>query len=796
MMRFTVPLSLLGLALLCAVSASAQTPTSPNANNFVVSLDRVTGLFAPDTIRVGQNVRWMFRYKSDSFNLGVSNGFRVYSTDGATWDSTRIDTVGWRAGDPTPGVAILGKANFDLTMNLTSFSADGHDADTVGLLGAQIALTGMSAPFNDTSFAVTAYKVSTSSHGKHICIDSAFYRPGGTWKWAGLGGLKRTPEWSGPHCYVVHDPNYVPPPNIVVTPDTLRFSATIGGGNPTPQFFQISASGAPLNFTLTEFAPWLIKSPASGSTPRQITASIDITGLTAGVYFDSIRIESGTAPNSPQWKFVRLSLVTPPPTISATPASFLFNAVSTGSNPTPALLTVKNAGGGSLNWSLSHTQSWLSVLPASGVDSAAITVSVDMTGLPLGSYYDTIVVFDPAATNNPVRIPVRFNIASGLPMIVVDSTFNYIIVDTGISSGLSRDLLVRNANGGPMQFDSIKVTSTRLFTVTPSSGATPQNVHVEFKTVGGTEGNNYYDTLFVYSSEASNSPYPVAFLFHYVAGPAILHLSKDTVTFKLYDCSPGYARLYPMDQFQVTNFGHDNPVVVNLVHESPFFTIDFIQGVAPKTFRLQSLFISSLSLGTYYDTIMVTALNAINSPQLVIVKYTKAPPDLAPELMIVESPITIPSQEEGGLKIAEAEVWNANGGCMPWSYAESIPWYTPLVSSGNSGGVVRGLVDPTGYTLGTYADSFYVVAPDATNNPQTVVLIMKIWRFHGDNNWDGYIDISDVLYLVDYLSGVGPGPQPEYAVGDVGCDSMVDIEDVNYLGDYLFLIGPPPCGNP
>jgi hypothetical protein len=61
----------------------------------------------------------------------------------------------------------------------------------------------------------------------------------------------------------------------------------------------------------------------------------------------------------------------------------------------------------------------------------------------------------------------------------------------------------------------------------------------------------------------------------------------------------------------------------------------------------------------------------------------------------------------------------------------------------------------------------------------------------GDANGDGVIDIADVVYLINYLFGGGPAPEP-LEVGDANCDGVVDIADVVYLINYLFTGGPSP----
>jgi len=62
----------------------------------------------------------------------------------------------------------------------------------------------------------------------------------------------------------------------------------------------------------------------------------------------------------------------------------------------------------------------------------------------------------------------------------------------------------------------------------------------------------------------------------------------------------------------------------------------------------------------------------------------------------------------------------------------------------------------------------------------------------GDTNASGFIDIDDIVYLIDYIFTGGPYPQPETAAGDANGSGYVDIDDIIYLVDYIFTGGPPP----
>ena len=64
----------------------------------------------------------------------------------------------------------------------------------------------------------------------------------------------------------------------------------------------------------------------------------------------------------------------------------------------------------------------------------------------------------------------------------------------------------------------------------------------------------------------------------------------------------------------------------------------------------------------------------------------------------------------------------------------------------------------------------------------------------GDVNSDCIVNVSDVVYLINYLFIGGPAPDPLRA-GDVNCDCVINVSDVVYLINYLFIGGPPPVSS-
>jgi parallel beta-helix repeat protein len=62
----------------------------------------------------------------------------------------------------------------------------------------------------------------------------------------------------------------------------------------------------------------------------------------------------------------------------------------------------------------------------------------------------------------------------------------------------------------------------------------------------------------------------------------------------------------------------------------------------------------------------------------------------------------------------------------------------------------------------------------------------------GDVYVDGKIDVSDVVFIINYLFKNGPAPDP-LKKGDVTADGLINVQDVIHLINYLFRFGMPPC---
>ena len=166
-----------------------------SVNQAEISLDHVDGEWTPGYLTTYDPVVFHIRY-TNNYGMdfgGITNGFRVYSPNGATWAPIVIDTVshGW------PDM-------LDFVVRFFNYSITGSGADTVGFSAAKIYSNGLYNGFNEIALTIST-RLDPSQIGKTICLDSSFYPTSGYWIWT---PPSIQPVWDGPHCFII-DPGYL-----------------------------------------------------------------------------------------------------------------------------------------------------------------------------------------------------------------------------------------------------------------------------------------------------------------------------------------------------------------------------------------------------------------------------------------------------------------------------------------------------------------------------------------------------------------------------------------------------------
>jgi len=88
---------------------------------------------------------------------------------------------------------------------------------------------------------------------------------------------------------------------IAHNPASLLFLGSVGQPENTPQVLQITNTGeGSLNWSASCYPSWLTCRPESGSTPAELTVTVNTASMLEGTYDGTIELTSPEATNSPQ----------------------------------------------------------------------------------------------------------------------------------------------------------------------------------------------------------------------------------------------------------------------------------------------------------------------------------------------------------------------------------------------------------------------------------------------------------------------------------------------------------------
>jgi hypothetical protein len=179
---------------------------------------------------------------------------------------------------------------------------------------------------------------------------------------------------------------------------------------------------------------------------------------------------------------------------------------------------------------------------------------------------------------------------------------------------------------------------------------------------------------------------------------------------------------------------------------------------------------------------------------------------------------------EYGAWSSPASFWVNSINQLPAAFALMLPAHGsqvtvahPTFNWGHSSDADR--FDSVTYTFYLSADSLFGTADSAVALPDTeyvyggnlavgsnfwrVAAVDKfggrtyatVFRFQtglpGDASGDGFVNVGDVVYLVNYIFKSGPAPNP-LASGDANGTCDVNVGDAVYLINYIFKSGPVP----
>jgi hypothetical protein len=248
-----------------------------------------------------------------------------------------------------------------------------------------------------------------------------------------------------------------PGPQIGLNPTTLVIDAPEGGPAPAPSTLTVQNTGdGKLKWTATPSASWLHVSPGNGTLNKlasiDLSVSVDLSGLAAGTYTATIRVNDPMAGNGPQDCSVTLH-VNASPRIGLTPGPMTWTAPEGGPDPADQTVTIQNTGGGTLVWTATDNASWLTGTPSSGSLSAGATqdvrLSATVSGLVAGTYTGSWTVSSTNALNSTQSLAMTLHV-SQLPVISISPSTVTFDAPQGGANPSPATLTLSNSGGGSL----------------------------------------------------------------------------------------------------------------------------------------------------------------------------------------------------------------------------------------------------------------------------------------------------------------------------------------------------------
>jgi len=226
-------------------------------------------------------------------------------------------------------------------------------------------------------------------------------------------------------------------PVITLITEPLDLEAVAGVNPPVHEVVIRNDGGVELNWTASSDAAWMTLARGAGTlaagASETDTVVISVDGLEVGGYTGALTF-SGDASNSPQTLAATLS-VTLSPSIALS-GTLEFEEYE-GDDLAALDLTVTNDGGGTLHWTASADEAWVSLSSATGnlVSGANTTfqVTVDGSSLAAGAHTAVITVSG-NADDSPQTADVEFAVVARPTLAAQDVADHLMGVRTSLSA--------------------------------------------------------------------------------------------------------------------------------------------------------------------------------------------------------------------------------------------------------------------------------------------------------------------------------------------------------------------------
>jgi uncharacterized protein (TIGR03437 family) len=361
-----------------------------------------------------------------------------------------------------------------------------------------------------------------------------------------------------------------PPPSLItLSPGSLSFSYIQGNIAPSPQSFGVLSAGGAAAYSVSAGTNtggnWLRVLPGSGQTPGNVSVLLqNLAALSPGTYQGSVTVQPQVSSIAAQTVTVSLQVIAAQPQMKLSTTD-LRRTVNNGSPAVAGFVRVLNAGGGTLNYSVTAgAASWLTIgcgAQGSATSSTPGTICVQLSPASLSpaTYFDSLTV---TAAGQQVAANVTLQVSSSASSILLSSTGMTFTAVAGASAATpaSQTVAVLNAGPGTMNWTAQISGSSSWLALSSGSGssqaygASQPAITLTPNPAGLAEGD-YYALVNVTTPDGSVSNSPAAITVLLKVLPAGSQLSPAVSASGLIFTAPAGGATPAAQQLTLTNGG-------------------------------------------------------------------------------------------------------------------------------------------------------------------------------------------------------------------------------------------------
>lgn len=213
------------------------------------------------------------------------------------------------------------------------------------------------------------------------------------------------------------------------------------------------------------------------------------------------------------WPVKIASLSSPGAELAVTPSDFEFAATKDGDDPLDRILEIWNEGSGTLEWVVEADEDWLDLSPSSGSSTGEhddVTLSVDISGLNVGSFSATITIGGAGADGSPRTVDVDLEITAAATEPEIDFSPSRLRFTAEEGGDDPDDEILTIWNSGEGRLDWSVSDDAGWLSLSPRSGTSTgddddEEVDVSVD-ISGLDAGEYTAEITIKDSDASNSP--------------------------------------------------------------------------------------------------------------------------------------------------------------------------------------------------------------------------------------------------------------------------------------------------